>query len=70
MHIAYVSKLHWNHISSHLFHYIAQTLNGFISKRRFGEIAPIPEQKKSIISLISILEIHRSVHTNKTMYSR
>ena len=28
------------------FHSIAQTLNGFISKRRFGKIAPIPEHLK------------------------
>ena len=46
MHIVYVSKLRLNHISSHLFHSIVQTLNGFISKRRIGKFAPIPEHLK------------------------
>ena len=35
-----------NHITFHLFYSIVQTLNGFISKRRFGKIAPIPEHLK------------------------
>ena len=48
MHIVYVSKLRLNHISSHLLHSIAQNLNGFISKRRFGKIAPIPEHLKNL----------------------
>ena len=41
-------KLRLNHISSLLFHSIAQTLNGFISKRRSGKIAPIPEHLKNL----------------------
>ena len=50
---------------THLFHSIAQTLNDFISKRRFGKIAPIPEHlKKYIMPLISMLEIYGLVHTN------
>ena len=64
-HIVYVSKLRLNHISSHPFHYIAQTLNGFISKRILGKIAQLPEHlKKSIIPLISMLEIYGLVHTD------
>ena len=47
-HIVYVSKLRLNHISSHLFHSIVQTLNGFNSKRRFGKIAPIPKHLKNL----------------------
>ena len=46
MHIVYVSKLRLNHISSHLFCSIAKTLNSFISKRRSGKIAPVPEHLK------------------------
>ena len=48
MNIIYVSKLHLNHISSHLFLSVAQTLNGFISKRRFSKIVPIPEHLKTL----------------------
>ena len=47
-HIVYVAKLRLNHISSILFHYIAQTLYGVISKRRFGKIALIPEHLKNL----------------------
>ena len=54
-----------NHITFHLFYSIVQTLNGFISKRRFGKIAPIPEHLKIYRSFnISMLEIYGLVHTN------
>ena len=49
--VTYVSKLRLNHPSSHLFHSITQTLNGFISKRRFGKIGSIPEHLKIYHSL-------------------
>ena len=59
------SSHQFNHISSHLFYSISQTLNGFNSKHRFCKIAPIPEHlKKSIIPLISMLENYGLVHTN------
>ena len=63
MHIVYVLKLHLGHISFHLFHSIAQTLNGFISKRRFSKIAPIPEHLKIYHSSIYVRDL-RLVHTN------
>ena len=43
-----VSKLRLNHISFYLFDSIAQTLNGFISKHKFGKITPTPKDFKNL----------------------